>query len=152
MLALLNLLTANVLSFTQYPSASRKLSALHTLLHSHTYNTHSTQFLVCKDQFSKASEHHGWQHWRHCQEGLGRYLEETQGQDLRLQQCKYTFLCIQLAVNVKAFCVWQDLGSNYYQPMIKYINQKDIYGPYMEKKRVELPDRPEVSSNKYSNM
>jgi len=45
-----------------------------------------------------------------------------------------------------------DLGSNYYQPMIKYINQKDIYGPYMEKKRVELPDRPEVSSNKYSNM
>ena len=36
--------------------------------------------------------------------------------------------------------------------MIKYINQKDIYGPYMEKKRVELPDRPEVSSNKYSNM
>jgi len=45
-----------------------------------------------------------------------------------------------------------DLGSNYYQPMIKYINQKDIYGPYMEKKRVELPDRPEVSSNKHSNM
>jgi len=45
-----------------------------------------------------------------------------------------------------------DLGSNYYQPMIKYINQKDIYGPYMEKKRVEMPDRPEVSSNKYTNM
>jgi len=45
-----------------------------------------------------------------------------------------------------------DLGSNYYQPMIKYINQKDIYGPFMEKKRVEMPDRPEVSSNKYSNM
>ena len=48
--------------------------------------------------------------------------------------------------------VFKDLGSNYYQPMIKYINQKDIYGPFMEKKRVEMPDRPEVSSNKYSNM
>ena len=106
MLALLNLLTANVLSFTQYPSASRKLSALHTLLHSHTYNTHSTQFLVCKDQFSKASEHHGWQHWRHCQEGLGRYLEETQGQDLWLQQCKSN--CKLLRCQVVKSC---DLGS-----------------------------------------
>jgi len=46
----------------------------------------------------------------------------------------------------------QDIGSNYYQPMIKYINQKDIYGPYMDKKPVEMPERAEIGSNKYSNM
>jgi len=46
----------------------------------------------------------------------------------------------------------QDIGSNYYQPMIKYINQKEIYGPYMEKKAVEMPERAEIGSNKYSNM
>ena len=47
---------------------------------------------------------------------------------------------------------FQDIGSNYYQPMIKYINQKEIYGPYMEKKAVEMPERAEIGSNKYSNM
>ena len=36
--------------------------------------------------------------------------------------------------------------------MIKYINQKEIYGPYMEKKAVEMPERAEIGSNKYSNM
>merc|ERR1712227_1084878 len=46
----------------------------------------------------------------------------------------------------------QDIGSNYYQPMIKYINDKDIFGPYMEKKAVEMPERAEIGSNKYSNM
>jgi len=46
----------------------------------------------------------------------------------------------------------QDMGSNYYQPMIKYINDKDIYGPYMEKKSIEMPERAEIGSNKYSNM
>lgn len=46
----------------------------------------------------------------------------------------------------------QDIGSNYYQPMIKYIHEKDIYGPFMEKKAIEMPERAEVGSNKYSNM
>jgi hypothetical protein len=46
----------------------------------------------------------------------------------------------------------QDIGSNYYQPMIKYINDKDVYGPYMDKKPIEMPDRAEIGSNKYSNM
>ena len=46
----------------------------------------------------------------------------------------------------------QDIGSNYYQPMIKYINNKDIYGPYMDKTPIEMPERAEIGSNKYSNM
>jgi len=46
----------------------------------------------------------------------------------------------------------QDIGSNYYQPMIKYINDKEIFGPYMEKKTIEMPERAEIGSNKYSNM
>jgi hypothetical protein len=47
---------------------------------------------------------------------------------------------------------FQDIGSNYYQPMIKYLNDKDMYGPYLEKKPVVMPDRAELGSNKYSNM
>jgi len=46
----------------------------------------------------------------------------------------------------------QDIGSNYYQPMIKYIHDKEVYGPYMEKKAVEMPERAEIGSNKYTNM
>jgi len=46
----------------------------------------------------------------------------------------------------------QDIGSNYYQPMIKYINDKEVFGPYMEKKSIEMPERAEIGSNKYSNM
>jgi len=46
----------------------------------------------------------------------------------------------------------QDIGSNYYQPMIKYIHDKEIYGPYLQKKTVELPERATLGSNKYTNM
>jgi len=46
----------------------------------------------------------------------------------------------------------QDIGSNYYQPMIKYIHDKEIYGPYMEKTSVVMPERAEVGSTKYTNM
>jgi len=46
----------------------------------------------------------------------------------------------------------QDIGSNYYQPMIQYINSKEVYGPYMDKGPIEMPDRAEIGSNKYSNM
>jgi len=46
----------------------------------------------------------------------------------------------------------QDIGSNYYQPMIKYINAKEVYGPYMDKGPIEMPERAEIGSNKYSNM
>ena len=48
--------------------------------------------------------------------------------------------------------LFQDVGSNYYQPMIKYITDKEIFGPYHDKKSVELPAMGEVTSNKYSNM
>merc|ERR1711893_406065 len=46
----------------------------------------------------------------------------------------------------------QDIGSNYYQPMIKYIHDKEIYGPYLQKRTVELPERATLGSNKYTNM
>jgi len=46
----------------------------------------------------------------------------------------------------------QDIGSNYYQPMIKYIHDKEIYGPYMAKTSVVMPERAEVGSTKYTNM
>merc|ERR1712211_56825 len=45
-----------------------------------------------------------------------------------------------------------DLGSNYYQPMIKYIHDKEIYGPYLKKEPVVLPERATLGSNKYTNM
>ena len=50
------------------------------------------------------------------------------------------------------FVLRQDIGSNYYQPMIKYINAKEVYGPYMDKGPIEMPERAEIGSNKYSNM
>merc|ERR1711881_258940 len=46
----------------------------------------------------------------------------------------------------------QDIGSNYYQPMIRYINSKEVYGPFMDKTPIEMPERAEIGSNKYSNM
>merc|ERR1712226_1700268 len=36
--------------------------------------------------------------------------------------------------------------------MIKYIHDKEIYGPYMEKTSVIMPERAEVGSTKYTNM
>merc|ERR1712080_327416 len=32
------------------------------------------------------------------------------------------------------------------------INAKEVYGPYMDKGPIEMPERAEVSSNKYTNM
>jgi len=45
-----------------------------------------------------------------------------------------------------------EFGSNPYQPMIKYIKQKELLGPYMEKKFIEMPEIAEIGSSKYSNM
>ena len=36
--------------------------------------------------------------------------------------------------------------------MIKYIKQKELLGPYMEKKVIEMPEIAEIGSSKYSNM
>merc|ERR1712073_99587 len=44
------------------------------------------------------------------------------------------------------------VGGNYYQPMIQYINKKDIYGPFMKRQDVYLPHSAEVTSDKYTNM
>jgi len=53
---------------------------------------------------------------------------------------------------MKVYDYNQDFGGNYYQPMIQYINKKDLYGPFHSKEEVYLPDRAEVCSNKYTNM
>ena len=39
-----------------------------------------------------------------------------------------------------------------FQPMIQYINHKDIYGPFSKKADVYLPHSAEVTSAKYTNM
>lgn len=47
---------------------------------------------------------------------------------------------------------FQEFGSNYYQPMIKYVHSKEILGPYQEREEIYMPDKCEVISDKYSNM
>ena len=139
----------DVLSFTQYPSASRKLSALHFATQSHLQHTLYTLPQCLRTNFQKpvsimvdsigdTARKASAGTWRKPRVRIYDY------NNVSYLQMSNVSKCIQLYS--------QDLGSNYYQPMIKYINQKDIYGPFMEKKRVEMPDRPEVSSNKYSNM
>merc|ERR1712014_273191 len=53
---------------------------------------------------------------------------------------------------MKVYDYNQEFGGNYYQPMIQYINHKDIYGPFSEKADVYLPHSAEVTSAKYTNM
>merc|ERR1711878_235020 len=65
------------------------------------------------------------------QDDRRRCVEETQDEGLRLQP---------------------GVRGNYYQPMIQYINHKDIYGPFSKKADVYLPHSAEVTSAKYTNM
>lgn len=53
---------------------------------------------------------------------------------------------------MKVYDYNQELGGNYYQPMIEYIHTKNLQGPFFEKKPVHMPVSAEVVSNKYSNM
>merc|ERR1712223_192340 len=53
---------------------------------------------------------------------------------------------------MKVYDYNQEFGGNYYQPMIQYINKKDIYGPFMTRQDVYLPHSAEVTSDKYTNM
>merc|ERR1711973_20225 len=53
---------------------------------------------------------------------------------------------------MKVYDYNQEFGGNYYQPMIQYINHKDMYGPFHKKCDVYLPHSAEVRSNKYTNM
>merc|ERR1712179_245181 len=53
---------------------------------------------------------------------------------------------------MKVYDYNQEFGGNYYQPMIQYINKKDIYGPFMSRQEVYLPHSAEVTSDKYTNM
>jgi len=46
----------------------------------------------------------------------------------------------------------QEFGGNYYQPMIKYINTKGLQGIFHERREVYMPERAEVTSDKYTNM
>merc|ERR1712107_599691 len=51
---------------------------------------------------------------------------------------------------MKVYDYNQEFGGNYYQPMIQYINHKDIYGPFSKKADVYLPHSAEVTSAKYT--
>lgn len=53
---------------------------------------------------------------------------------------------------MKVYDYNQELGSNYYQPMIEYICSKNRQGPYFQKSSVVLPESPEVTSSKYTQM
>ena len=43
-------------------------------------------------------------------------------------------------------------NNKYFQPMIQYINKKEVYGPFMSRQDVYLPHAAEVTSDKYTNM
>merc|ERR1712038_1227060 len=51
---------------------------------------------------------------------------------------------------MKVYDYNQEFGGNYYQPMIQYINKKDIYGPFMKRQDVYLPHSAEVTSAKHN--
>merc|ERR1712240_855035 len=53
---------------------------------------------------------------------------------------------------MKVYDYNQEFGGNYYQPMIQYINHKNIYGPFSRTADVYLPHAAEVTSAKYTNM
>merc|ERR1711892_1248932 len=40
---------------------------------------------------------------------------------------------------MKVYDYNQEFGGNYYQPMIQYLNKKDIYGPFHKRTEVYLP-------------
>jgi len=75
------------------------------------------------------------------------------------------FLCLSLPIfltmavgqawrrpRMKVYDYNQEFGGNYYQPMIQYINHKNIYGPFSRTADVYLPHAAEVTSAKYTNM
>jgi len=53
---------------------------------------------------------------------------------------------------MKVYDYNQEFGGNYYQPMIQYLNKKDVYGPFHQRNSVYLPDSAEVTSDKFTNM
>jgi len=73
------------------------------------------------------------------------------------------FLCLSIFLTMAVGQAWrrprmkvydynQEFGGNYYQPMIQYINHKNIYGPFSRTADVYLPHAAEVTSAKYTNM
>jgi len=53
---------------------------------------------------------------------------------------------------MKVYDYNQDVGGNYYQPMLQYLNQKETYGLFHTRQDVYLPERAEICSNKYTNL
>merc|ERR1712116_56918 len=49
---------------------------------------------------------------------------------------------------MKVYDYNQEFGGNYYQPMIQYINHKDIYGPFSKKADVYLPHSAEGGASR----
>jgi len=46
----------------------------------------------------------------------------------------------------------QDIGGNYYQPMLHYVYEKEYEGPFHTRREVHLPYPAEITAEKYSNM
>ena len=51
-----------------------------------------------------------------------------------------------------AHVLFPDKHTPVLQPMIQYLNKKDIYGPFHKRTEVYLPHSAEVTSAKYTNM
>ena len=73
-------------------------------------------------------------------------MEETQDEGLRLQPGVWGQL---LPGTLSSFTA--QLYATF-QPMIQYINKKEVYGPFMSRQDVYLPHAAEVTSDKYTNM
>ena len=58
----------------------------------------------------------------------------------------------QLSENPTEVILIEYIKLIHFQPMIQYINHKDIYGPFSKKADVYLPHSAEVTSAKYTNM
>merc|ERR1711890_41697 len=73
-------------------------------------------------------------------------------QVLRTLEAKMTAGGAWRRPRMKVYDYNQEFGGNHYQPMIQYINYKDIYGPFSKKADVYMGHSAEVTSAKYTNM
>lgn len=53
---------------------------------------------------------------------------------------------------MKTYDYNEEFGTNYYQPMMKYIHEREGEGPFFTRYDVHMPEKAEVVGNKYSNM
>merc|ERR1712038_226039 len=76
------------------------------------------------------------------------------GEAVRLSDCQDTANMVAGGAwrrpRMKVYDYNQEFGGNYYQPMIQYINKKEVYGPFMSRQDVYLPHAAEVTSAKHN--